>query len=618
MPWLKRTPLTENDLWAPKLSDYPVDLKNIKGIKFADLVKAIRHDIILADEILLANSPRLKPFQKVTMRAFRDHAFCWCQACRGSGKSYIAARYLLVEGLLNTIRVVHTGPTYRQALHTWNYIESLIHENSLDGSPLDLSRELAGPITHGSMESVIELKNGTSFRALPMGNGQKLRGQRADVLDIDEAFLVEREMYQSHIVPFLLGHKEEGSIGPKLIMTTSAEYEDSFAYQGVLAGRFLPNIIKESKLVQIDPTYRRKYIVLDWNVDDVRASGYNLSQDVLDLLLEGASEDERAQALYNKWVGVSGQFFPADLLDRMQSTEIDIEYRAEDGYDYGLAIDVATQRNGDFFVIHVCKFLPDRMRMAVVHSYWGKGKTADEMAWIIHDYNTKFNPKFIVMDKGGGGLFVLQSLSKSTLEFADGTIKKVSAPLLEHNEMVRMDGERKIIMNRASDDMVRAGLADDRSRMGEYIHSEDILIHLIHDGMRQAMKREDPPILVPATYRSNRGDEENSEAVIFDNIKESVLQLRHLTMDVKELADGTKEVVRSKVNKVPVYKWRNQNKDGASAMTYAYLLYRIYYRHARREETEAAEPIIVKTPIYGSNFHGMVDYNPGERYNPFD
>lgn len=579
------------------------------------LITKVRSEITVADRYWLSYSPPLFPFQRLTIETVDRAKFTWIQIVRGGAKSYTIARYCLAKGLSHKAKFVFTGPTYRQALHVFNFIKTLIKENSLAGSPLNIESEVIRWV-EGSLYSKIILSNGTEFVALPMGDGEKIRGERADVLVCDEFFLMEREMYQSHILPFLQGYKAPGSVGPKLILMTSAEYQDTFAYT-VLIDRFLRKVAEENEIVARMHDYVRKYAVLDVNVDDLKAEGYidESAMDVIEQRLIGATPDERAQALYNKWIGVSGQFFPANLVSKLRSASCHIEHEAERGYEYALSIDVATQQGGDSFVIDVWKYLPAYKKIALVNSYWNKGLTSDEMASKIHRYNRLFNPTWIVMDKGGGGLFVRDSLMKRKLTFRDNTEEDVLIPILEHNENRAINGQRKLVLNRPSDPVIRSGFADERSIGGDYVSMEDVLVHLQYDGLRQALQQLDVPIIIPAGYDPNDdSSDDDSNAVIFDHITESVMQLRHLTLKVNEGADGNKEIARTKVNKLPVYKWKNAVKDGASAFVYGFLAYKIYYKGYTKPDRPM--PIVKQQRMDNTpDFTGMVEIFPDQIYD---
>jgi hypothetical protein len=487
-----------------------------------------------------------------------------------------------------------------------------------------LSREIESVTLGGSKGvAIIKFRNGSIIKALPMGNGSRLRGERAQILVCDEFFLMEKTMYKSHIVPFLLGHKAKSAIGPKLIMSTSAEYEDSYAYQ-VLTKMVLPNIARESKIAAVTPGYKRKYVCIDWNIDDIQSqrlpdgTPYQVDKDVMAILLEGASEEERQQVLFNRWVGLSGQFMPANLVDRMSSADLRIEHVAEPGAQYSLAVDVATTPDGDRFVIHVLKFLGGNNKAGLVNTFMERGLTADEMAWYIHEFNRKFDPEWIVMDKGGGGLFVSQSLSKRKLVFKDGSEKEVSMPILEHSETRALDGDKKLILTRPTDPKVRSSFAGDRVRSGEYIGSEDIFVDLLYNGMRQALTRDDIPYVIPASCGEEGDEYDRSELKILSDIRESVLQLKYLTLKYVTMPDGTREIVRSKVNRVPLYTWKTTNKDGASALFYSYIAYNLHYQESRGAESVVGMPL-----VRPNRYDALYDYDgfyedPSQSVNLFN
>ncbi len=607
-------------MWIPKTStaELPLAQWQKSGVSFQELIELSLQDIILRDQLWLPNSSHLFPFQRVTLRAIQEATIVWLEAMRGAAKSYMVARGALLEGLVSPIKVVCTGPTFRQAMHPFNYIDMLINENSDPDLPLSLERERESGTVRGSMEAVIRLKNGTVFKALPMGNGERLRGERADILICDEFFLMERELFQTHILPFLLGHQEVGQI-KKLIMSTSAEWEDSFAYS-VLVKRIIPNVIREDGLYAANPDYHRTYALLSWDVDDIRAEGYHVSEDVLNLLLEGASEEERQQALYNKWKGMSGQFFPANLVSKMSSPAVSIEYGRDGEHEYGFSVDIARMKDGDNFVVNVLKFLPELgNKMYFVNSYWNKGLSAAEMAWKIFEFDKRFDPSWIIMDPGGGGIFVRDELMKTTLEFTDGTKKTIQPQdfIVEWNENRSIPGKKKLIFKRVTDDMVRQSFSDSRSRLGEYIANEDILSHLMYDGLRQSLAMYDIPILIPATY-TEEGDSDDSEAVIFDRIRQSIQQLKLLRMETRVDGSGSRVLVHSKVNRVPKYIWRNAVKDGAVTFCYGFILYGLMFRNARDGRFGQSDPLVAPTM---QTAESLLLNNPtvkvGQIWNPF-
>lgn len=599
-----------SSLFIPPLR-YPVDLENPNSFTVEGFINLLKEDSVLADKLLFPNLKGLFPFQRAIHRILDHHSFIWFQAGRGLGKSYEVGRWCAGKGFVYPAKFVYAGPTYRQSKHPWRNVKECILSNSDTHYPLDLKYELSNPPTEGTEAAKIVCENGTTHIALPMGDGTSLRGQRAHVLVLDEFYLFEREMYARHILPFLQGDRDPGGLS-KLIIMTSAEFQDSFAYT-VLRDFFIGNIREEDALVAKDPNYSRKYAAVDVRIRDAESEGYSVNWDVINAQLTGASKDEKAQALENKWQGNAGFFLPSDLLERVQSEEVFIEHEAVKGYDYCLSVDVASQLNGDIFVIHVWKMLP-KEKFALVNSFWAQGLTEDEMAWKIHQFDQKFNATWIVMDKGGGGYAVQNALAKSKLVFLDKSEKVVKYPILLHNEYRAIEGTPKLVLNRPADELVRSAFTQDRSRAGEDFKDEQHLLHFIYDGLRKKLSLDECPMLIPATYNSNVIVDGIPESETYEHIKESVLQLKLLRMKTKDSEDGLKEVVKSTYSHIPLYEWRYGVHDGASAIAYGYLAYKIYNRNgdiAEREHNIQAVPV-VHTGM--EKYKGMVEIYEHEIY----
>jgi hypothetical protein len=523
--------------------------------------------------------------------------------------TYLAARYCTAKMFGYKCKTVNVGPTFRQALGPWTYSKTLIEENYETLIPLE--REVKRN-ARDSMRAEIELYNGSRNVALPMGaSGEKIRGERADILVADEFYLTEKSMFETHVRPFLLGEKPVGSVGPKIILATSPEWQNCYAYSVFVD--YLRSIYDEDRMCELDPNFKRLYNVIDIRVSDALRSGYNLDKNIMKQTLDNASAEERKQILENKWIGVTGQFMPSNLIEKMSSPDIRIENEADGNAAYTLAVDIATDPNGDFFVIHVFKMIPDT-RMGFVNSFWAKGFTDDDMAWKIHQFNHRFKPQWIVMDKGGGGVYVTQALARTTLTLSSGETQKIPVPILLHDEVRKIEGQRKLVLNKVADEKIRQGFSADRERAGEYIHSEDILSHLMFTGLKKALSQENPMIIIPDKYDEDACDEEATHGVIFDNIRESINQLKSLTIETKTDGDGNTYVVTTKFNKLPSYIFKSTKKDGAMTLCYGYLSYKIFHidGKARTMSNPAVTPTLYNQDT--ARFAGMVEIYPDQIY----
>lgn len=596
-----------------------------EDFSFEELCDKLKTDMLLADKVFLPFSPPLSIHQQATYRTYEEGNFFFHQAVRGGAKSYTTSRFSLVKGLTHLMTAVETAPTYRQALINFNYIVGCIKENSTPRNPFPLVKELDGKIIGGgNIEARMRFKNGTIIKALPMGKGERVRGERADFLHCDEFYQMDKVMFMTHLLPTLNKPEMEGDqlgltpLRPmgQLILTTSAEYEDCFAYH-FLTGTILKKIKLEDQLVKEDPDFRRKYYLISWTIDDLTKFGFKMNQDIMELQTADLSADERERALYNRWVGTAGQFFKSNMREKMASSAVKVETQRQAGYDYAFTVDIAMVEGGDDFVIHVWKFLGDR-KMALVNSYFDNGLPNDDMAAKIHEFNEKFQPEWIYMDKGGGGLSVTDSLSKRRLTLKDDRQINIPNPILLHNDQ-RLDGQHVLILNRPTDPKVQEAFSGD-AKMGEMLTNEDVLSHLMYDGLRKLLDREENLIFIPDIADIQQDNYGRPEIEIWDNIQESVNQLRHLAVKTEETNDGKRVVVRTKINKMPTYVWKHAKKDGGVAFCYGLIPYLLHYEEERGAEPDEQGIIIEQTFMTDDPFMGLHERSTDifNHFSPFN
>jgi phage terminase large subunit-like protein len=168
------------------------------------------------------------------MKAAMDHQFLWLQMMRGGSKTYILARFILNYALtVPGTPIVITAPTFRQALLLFDYMLEIIELNAKNENALvKVKEECAGEPKRNILESILRFKNGSSIRALPMGDGRKIRGIRGGVLIVDEFYQITEEMYEQHIKPFV--SVIQGGRESKIIHSTTSWYQDCYAHERLM------------------------------------------------------------------------------------------------------------------------------------------------------------------------------------------------------------------------------------------------------------------------------------------------------------------------------------------------------------------------------------------------
>lgn len=148
----------------------------------------------LAAKVLL--NINLAPFQVVILQQMWTHKFPMVVASRGAGKTYILAVYALLRALLIPNRkVVIVGSVFRQSKLVFNYIKS-----TYDNSPV--LRSIIKDEPHFSNDRC-HLTLGTSkITALPIGTGDKIRGERASEILADEFASQSKEIFETVIAGF--------------------------------------------------------------------------------------------------------------------------------------------------------------------------------------------------------------------------------------------------------------------------------------------------------------------------------------------------------------------------------------------------------------------------------
>jgi hypothetical protein len=140
----------------------------------------------------------LLPFQMVILQELWKRKFPMLIASRGAGKSWLLGLYAILRILfLPSRKVIICGSAFRQSKVIFNYME-----NIWSNAPLlrDLSGQGAGPRHEPDM---YRFHIGDSCAmAVPIGDGQKIRGQRANDILSDEFAAQSREVFENVIAGF--------------------------------------------------------------------------------------------------------------------------------------------------------------------------------------------------------------------------------------------------------------------------------------------------------------------------------------------------------------------------------------------------------------------------------
>lgn len=142
----------------------------------------------------------LAPFQIAILRELWVRPFPMLLASRGAGKSWIVAVYAMLRALFNQgSKIVIVGAAFRQAKVVFDYCQDLWEKGHV-------YRSIAGDDrAFGPRRDVdrCSLRVGDSIIiALPIGDGSKIRGQRANIIISDEFASLPKEIFETVVRGF--------------------------------------------------------------------------------------------------------------------------------------------------------------------------------------------------------------------------------------------------------------------------------------------------------------------------------------------------------------------------------------------------------------------------------
>lgn len=195
---------------------------------------------------------KLFPYQGFILKQWFENQFCINVWSRGASKSWLFAIFCLLYPLFYpNSRVVLASNVFRSSRRILEQAEKFINST---GASL-LSQCYPNEVRRGTDLWSLKVSNDGFLRALPLN--EKIRGERADILGIDEFLLVPETTYTQVLIPFLnakndiqeqmaneeeedhlikLGYLKESErtvseSKKKVIALTSASYDFEYCYQ---------------------------------------------------------------------------------------------------------------------------------------------------------------------------------------------------------------------------------------------------------------------------------------------------------------------------------------------------------------------------------------------------
>lgn len=427
-----------------KPSDFLDRVKKINGdiseIKARELLgELLEYDLGFTWGLLTGGAFQIWPFQEVLLKGWFKKDYSLVVAGRGVGKSYLLAVFILLYLIFNPgVKIVLVSSNFRRSKDIFSQMEKFLsHPKSvLLRQCFETENKSGTKIKIGKDQSGWTLRclNDSIVKGLPLGGGENLRGERANVLLIDEGLLVSEHIQDTILRPFLtakLNAKEQSDLraiedemirsgamkeedrttfpNNKMIVTSSASYQFEYLYEGL----FVPYIDairgkenKRNKDAEKDLSTVPTHFVarLAYNAPP---AGSIMDESVLNEAVKGKEHNPVVRREYGaEFVDASDSYFDIKKLHECtvppgHSPTVQLHGNKRSEYILALDPSYGTAKTSDYFAMGVYMLVPDDQRIYQVHSYGKAGCDIAEHYEYLTYILTNFNIVWFVIDGSG-------------------------------------------------------------------------------------------------------------------------------------------------------------------------------------------------------------------------
>ena len=405
-----------------KKEDVNQELLKMEGFLEEDVAKEELYKF-LKDNITFTTSlisgVDLFPFQHMAIKAMFETDYFMGVWSRGMSKSFTTGVYAFLDVIMHQgVEIGILAASFRQSKQIFKKIEDIVSKPE--------AKMLAHCITKKSKsndEWLMEIGR-SRIRALPLGDGSKLRGFRFHRIIIDEFLLMPERIYNEVIVPFLSVvenptqrenlynletklidqgkmKEEDRYIWPnnKLIMLSSASYKFEYMYK--LYSQF-ENLIAK----QTDNATR---CIMQFSYDCAPKQLYD--QNLITQAKATMSQSQFEREFGALFTDDSSGYFKTSRMAACtvrDGEEPNVEIKGQPEDEYILAFDPSwsESESSDDFAMQVLKYHKSKGTSTLVHSYAMSGTPLRDHINYFHYLIKNFNIIAIVGDYNGGVQFI--------------------------------------------------------------------------------------------------------------------------------------------------------------------------------------------------------------------
>jgi len=393
------------------------------------LYRFLRNNVGYTCELFLG--VRLFPFQEMAIKSMMIGDYSMFVFSRGLSKTFSTAIYVILECLLNpSANIGVIAGTFRQSKQIFSKIEDIMAKPEAA-----MARESGYKLSKGTDAWTMKIGKNKAI-ALPLANGERLRGFRFNRIVLDEFLTIPEKIFTEVILPFLgvvenpterkeiydvesmlidSGEMKESDrhvwSNNKLIILSSPSFKFEYMYKLYCKYRDLISGVYESSDEEddedaADDAYR---IIMQLSYDCAPNTLYD--KNLLKQAKSTMSEMQFEREFGGQFVDESDGYFR--LSKMMKCTIPDGEYPAaevvgnpKDQYILSFDPNWAGNTSADHFAMHVFKLLPDSKKSCLVHSYAIAGVSLKDHMRYFHYILTHFNIVGICGDYNGGVQFI--------------------------------------------------------------------------------------------------------------------------------------------------------------------------------------------------------------------
>jgi hypothetical protein len=393
----------------------------------------LRNNITFSTDLI--TGVKLFPFQHMAIKGMLESDYFLGVWSRGMSKSYTTGIYAVLDAILN--QGIETGilsRSFRQSKMIFKKIEDIAAKPEAY-----LLKQCITHVSKSNDEWVMEIGK-SRIRALPLGDGEKLRGFRFHRIIIDEFLLMPERIYNEVIVPFLsvvqnpTQREELYNLETQLIEKGEMKEEDRYQWpnnklialsSASFKFEYLYKLYEQYENLIFNPktkdTTRR--CVMQFSYDCAPTQLYD--QNLINQAKATMSESQFLREFGAQFTDDSSGYFKISKMALCtipdgEQPSIEVAGHAEDEYIVSVDPSWSETESSDDFAIQVLKINREKQISTLVHSYALSGSSLkDHIKYFLYILQN-FNVVAICMDYNGGVQF-MNSCNESEL-FKDAKI----------------------------------------------------------------------------------------------------------------------------------------------------------------------------------------------------